>query len=234
MPKIILRQDAIKKNLDRYFTGRPCKRNHISERYTKSRMCIECKKEWREENKDRYTYDAYHKIYYQNHKRKILDGRSEYNKEYHKSNRDKLNTLQKKYIKEKMKDPAYFSMQRVRKRILQALKNSGIKKSSKTVDLIGCTISQLKKHLEGKFNNSMTWENRHLWEIDHIVPLNYFLKNYDFTKKNTQQIAFHHSNLQPLWIEDNKLKSDKISKSNAEKKIVEIRKQIGADKRSDV
>ena len=115
-------------------------------------------------------------------------------------------------------------MQTLRKRILIALKRCGANKSSNTINLIGCTIQELKEYLEGKFLKGMTWEKRYLWEIDHIVPLNYFLKNYDFTKKSTQQIAFHYSNLQPLWTQDNKLKSDKILTSVAEEKISSIKK----------
>ena len=50
-----------------------------------------------------------------------------------------------------------------------------------------------------------------------------FLKNYDFTKKSIQQIAFHYSNLQPLWTQDNNLKSDNILTNDAEVRISHIR-----------
>ena len=39
---IISRKDAIKKGLSTYFTGKPCNRNHISERNTSNRNCREC------------------------------------------------------------------------------------------------------------------------------------------------------------------------------------------------
>lgn len=209
-----------------YFTGKPCMLGHVSKRYTKSRQCYMCKQNWREENKHRYTYNAYHKSYYQRHKTEILGRRSEYNKQYHRNNRDRLNILQQGYFKENMKDPAFAAMQTVRRRILIALKRSGLNKSSKTVDLIGCTIQELKRHLEGKFLKGMSWENRQLWQIDHIVPLNFFLINYDLSKKSVQQIAFHHSNLQPLWSQDNNFKSDKILRRVAEEKILNIKKKL--------
>ena len=44
--KIISRQFAIKNGLDKYFTGKPCKYNHISYRYTKHASCITCLKEY--------------------------------------------------------------------------------------------------------------------------------------------------------------------------------------------
>jgi len=40
--KIITKQHAIQNKLTRYFTGNPCKRGHISERYTISGMCCDC------------------------------------------------------------------------------------------------------------------------------------------------------------------------------------------------
>lgn len=40
--KLITRLDAIELKLTRYFTGQPCKRGHICNRYTKTAACIEC------------------------------------------------------------------------------------------------------------------------------------------------------------------------------------------------
>ena len=39
---IISRQDALSADLKRYFTGKPCKNGHISERYTEFRTCVKC------------------------------------------------------------------------------------------------------------------------------------------------------------------------------------------------
>lgn len=40
--QIVTREEAITRQSARYFTGKPCKRGHISERYTKMAACIEC------------------------------------------------------------------------------------------------------------------------------------------------------------------------------------------------
>lgn len=40
--EIISRQDAITRRLRKYFTGVPCKREHLAERYTQTANCIEC------------------------------------------------------------------------------------------------------------------------------------------------------------------------------------------------
>lgn len=42
MKEIITRQEAIKKKLTKYCTGKTCKHGHLSERYTVSGMCVQC------------------------------------------------------------------------------------------------------------------------------------------------------------------------------------------------
>lgn len=43
--KIISREDAHKKGMIKYFTGKACLRGHTCERYITSKLCIECSKE---------------------------------------------------------------------------------------------------------------------------------------------------------------------------------------------
>lgn len=60
--KIISRAEAKELGLKRYFTGVPCKRGHVCERYTGDSKCVECKAEevaeWRAENKERAAEKA--------------------------------------------------------------------------------------------------------------------------------------------------------------------------------
>lgn len=44
MAEIISREDAQAKSLTRYFTGVPCTRGHVAERYTRLGVCCECSK----------------------------------------------------------------------------------------------------------------------------------------------------------------------------------------------
>ena len=41
------------------------------------------------------------------------------------------------------------------------------------------------------------------WHIDHIIPVDYYRKNFDFNDPEVQKKCFHFSNLQPLWQSDN-------------------------------
>lgn len=94
----------------------------------------------------------------------------------------------------------------LRKRIWDALK--GNSKTKSTLELLGCSIENLKLHLESKFTEGMSWENHGQfgWHIDHVLPCN----NFDLTDPEQQKKCFHYSNLQPLWWRDNITKSDKI------------------------
>jgi hypothetical protein len=91
-------------------------------------------------------------------------------------------------------------------RIKTALKNNS--KSLHTMELIGCSIKELKEHLEKQFKPGMTWNNHGLycWHIDHIIPC----CNFDLTKIEEQKKCFHYTNLQPLWAKENLTKNKKI------------------------
>lgn len=98
-----------------------------------------------------------------------------------------------------------------RTRIYSAIKraNAGTltRKASRTTQLIGCTMEQLRSHLESKFKPGMTWENHGSgWHIDHIMPCAAF----DFTNPDQIFQCFHYTNMQPLWAHENLSKSDKI------------------------
>ena len=53
---IISRKEAKAQGLTRYFTGKPCKHGHLSERQTSNGSCVTCQqqktREWRQENPD--------------------------------------------------------------------------------------------------------------------------------------------------------------------------------------
>ena len=74
------------------------------------------------------------------------------------------------------------------------------------MELVGCTIEELKIYLEKQFKEGMTWENRGIvWHIDHIKPISKF----DLTNEEEQKKCFHYTNLQPLFAIDNLRKSNK-------------------------
>ena len=92
----------------------------------------------------------------------------------------------------------------LRSRINHAIR--GYRKSRSTIELLGCHIKQLKKHLESKFKEGMNWNNYGKWHIDHIKPC----CSFDLSKPEEQKKCFHYTNLQPLWAEDNFIKNGRL------------------------
>lgn len=77
------------------------------------------------------------------------------------------------------------------------------------MELLGCTIEELRTHLEAQFQEGMTWDNygRDGWHIDHIKPCS----SFDLLKEAEQRECFHYTNLQPLWAKDNLSKGAKLN-----------------------
>lgn len=85
-----------------------------------------------------------------------------------------------------------------------ALRDVGAIKTSPTLEVLGFTAAQLKKHIERQFLPGMSWENRRLWQLDHIIPISQAKTKEDVIRLNQL------SNLRPLWAKANNEKRDKI------------------------
>lgn len=95
----------------------------------------------------------------------------------------------------------------LRCRIRSAIKRGY--KSAKTFELLGCSVEEVKRHLESQFKDGMSWDNHGEWHIDHIVPC----ASFDLTDPEQQRQCFHYSNLQPLWATENIQKGAKLDHS---------------------
>ena len=145
---------------------------------------IENKKKYLEKNRDKHNAER---------------------REWAKNNRPKINAK----LKERLQSDVCFRIaSRLRTRIYICIKIQKTSKSKPMLELLGCTIEELKQHLESKFLPGMTWENhtRDGWHIDHIKPCS----SFDLSKEEEQRICFHYTNLQPLWAHENFSKSDKV------------------------
>ena len=114
----------------------------------------------------------------------------------------------KNYRERKKDDPNWLLRKNLAGRVREAVKKQYSEKAYKSMELIGCTIQELREHLESQFTEGMTWENmgRGGWHIDHIIPCAFF----DLSKPSHQKVCFNWQNLQPLWESDNCAKGDKI------------------------
>ena len=116
----------------------------------------------------------------------------------------KESTKQKRQQR-KIVDPNYKLAYLLRARVSHAIRRSYGPKSLTTIELLGCSIDDCRRYLESRFKEGMTWNSAN-WHIDHIIPIS----SFDLTNIEDQKKAFHYTNLQPLFAEENLKKSNRI------------------------
>jgi len=107
---------------------------------------------------------------------------------------------------ERYRDDALYKLDKcIRALVYRSLRG---KKLNKTEQYLGCSIEELKKYLESKWQLGMSWENygRHGWHIDHIVPSSSASSVEELVKLQ------NYCNLQPLWAKDNLRKGARLSR----------------------
>jgi len=181
--------------------------NKSKEYYIKNKQAVSDYKSQYWENNKEYLSNK-NKIYYQNNK-EILDIKS---KEYKINNRKSINKrrcerlcerreeINKKHKERRKNDPVYRLSQNIRAYIRNSFKFKGLKKSTRTEIILGCTFTDFKNHIETQFEPWMNWQNYGLyngelnygWDIDHIIPISSAINENDVLKLN------HFSNLRPL------------------------------------
>tara|TARA_Y100000592_G_scaffold27891_1_gene44392 strand:- start:9840 stop:10514 length:675 start_codon:yes stop_codon:yes gene_type:complete len=174
-------------------------------------MCVKCNKSYAKnyykKNKDSILQKT---KAYRNANKEIIQQKDKERKRLLKNDPKKYADHKKKYNKwynNRLKtDPSFKLRIYMRNRIKSALKNDSAIKSDKTMSLLGCDLSTLKKHISDKFEKNMEWSNFGKWHVDHIIPLAAF----DLEETEHQKVAFHYTNLQPLWAEDNLKKADAV------------------------
>lgn len=132
------------------------------------------------------------------------------------------NTCRKIYKKERFYIDKLKPEFKIKEAIRHRLHKFKVQNKSKIIkEFMGCTIDQLKTHLESKFYNNprtgeaMTWDNWSLkgWHVDHIIPLaaakKFALENGTATETELIKLS-HYTNLQPLWAEENLTKNAKL------------------------
>lgn len=142
---------------------------------------------------------------FNNRQRRCKECQRIYDHQYYLTHKEKINKRTAEYAKKREQNDINFRLLRTyRHRVRNALKSK--KKDIPTRDLIGCTIDELRSHLESQFRDGMAWDNYGKWHIDHIIPCSAF----DLSKEEELKRCFHFSNLQPLWAKENLRKADKI------------------------
>jgi hypothetical protein len=139
------------------------------------------------------------KRYRENNKEKLRDR----HREWRQGNREHLRAYKKRRRQE---NPHLALINRIRCRTWGAIKTANARKSARTLELVGCTAKELAEWIESKFTDGMCWARIGEIHVDHLIPLSAF----DLSDPEQQAVAFHFTNLRPMWDIENLRKSDRI------------------------
>ena len=164
--------------------------------------------------------------HYHSNRSVILEKQREYSKlnskkicerviKWQGDNPEKFKSYQKTTRERQSNNPEY----RIKSAIRAAFRRfisfgSGTERSR---ELAGCGLDELRRHIESKWVDGMSWENygnpngdhTNCWHIDHIKPC----CSFNLIDIEEQRKCFHYTNLQPLWAKDNLSKGGKYEVS---------------------
>lgn len=204
----------------RYPQCRKCKKEIDSEYYEKNRQkVLEKAKEYYNENKEKilaginkeekYEYNKKYrkensenlKLQNREYKKLHKDEISQWRGKYRKENRDKINEYSKHRLKT---NPLAKLAKQLRGRLQDFLADRNIQKSQQFKDYLGCSLDELKLHIEKQFQPGMTWENYgSLWSVDHNIAL----ANAPDSEKIYE--LCHYLNLRPMFCITNSSKNSR-------------------------
>jgi len=121
--------------------------------------------------------------------------------EYHKEL--KAYDVKRKRRREK-EIPIHGATQSLRSLLRRVMSKYGLRKNHSFFEILGIDKEGFVLYIESLFTEGMSWDNHGEWEYDHIIPV-----SHDKTIEGIER-SFHYTNIQPLWKEDNRMKSNKI------------------------
>jgi len=157
---------------------------------------------------------------------------SKKNAEYHQKNKKRQNQQKRdwyynkggrertyEYQKEYNKIPKVAAARSYRESFRGVLDRIGTKKEKHTIDYVGYSAEDFKKHIESLWTEGMTWGNHGIgkgkWQVDHYKEVMQFLDEGITNPK----IIHALSNLQPLWHDEHSKKTGKFLHKRKLKKI---------------
>jgi hypothetical protein len=140
--------------------------------------------------------------YAQNHPERIRQQQ----KRFRNANRVELNRKNREKI---LVDGRYHIRQRFSSMFSRRMKRHSVAKrtGNSCFSALPYTVEELILHIEGLFQAGMSWNNYGEWHLDHIRPDSSF--TYSSVDDEEFKQCWSLDNLQPLWAEDNRKKSNK-------------------------
>jgi len=206
-----------------YFQKHKEKLLKISNDYQKKHR--EKKKEYQKKYRDTHKeeirlynikYNKEHKYEIKKHRNIYKEELLEYSQEYRKNHKEEIKKQRKEWYQLHKNERNQYQNKKfqtnINYRIIHNLRGRLYKafirnpKLDTTINLLSCSIEQLKTHLGKQFTEGMSWNNYGQWHIDHIKPC----ASFDLSKPSEQAKCFNYLNLQPLWAKDNLSKGKQI------------------------
>ena len=153
---------------------------------------------------NKLKYKEYRKIYEQENRELIR----EQQRIWRTNNKEVAQNLARISNKKRLESPTYRMSNNLSRGIRISLKSG--KKGNHWENLVGYSLDDLIRHLEGLFKEGMSWNNygRGGWTIDHIIPISlWYFESYDDIEF---KLCWSLANLQPLWAFDNFSKHNKV------------------------
>ena len=164
-----------------------------------------CDKEWKNNNKERVSQAK--KAYRERNPEKVKESnrkwqnKTEQRRQWNLDNPELRKEIGRRYYHKNKSNPLFRLNKNTRKSVWESLKKS--KEGRHWEFLVGFTLGELKRHLELRFADGMSWENYgSYWEVDHVKPLACCASFGE---------AWNLGNLQPLTKYDNRSKGDKYN-----------------------
>lgn len=214
------RADARASGRVRYFTGKPCKHGHIAERLVSDRACLGCAYYKCRRADQREKHRLRQREFYKTEKAKEY-----YRRRYEIADKKALTERER----ERYKCPDVRGRIRARKNAAARTPNGiaaaftrqslarVLDRGSKDAEqILGYSRDDLISRIEETMADGMSWDNYGEWHIDHIVPVQWFLRHGERDAKAINCLT----NLRALWAKEN------ISKGAHERWVCEKTSEI--------
>jgi hypothetical protein len=198
-----------------YYTGKPCKNGHVEKRLSSNGDCLECA---RNRANARYANDPeplrqrsrdYRKANGDKTRAAFLEWRAA-NRDVALAATDRWRAANQNHLREHAR--LYYAKRYaenidhrlkviLRNRINRVMK---AKRGWSFVRDLGCTVAELRAHIEAQFTSDMSWDNwGPVWQLDHIRPL----VSFNLMLRRQFLAACNYKNLQPMLLEEHRQKS---------------------------
>ncbi len=134
---------------------------------------------------------------------------------------DQVREAERERVRRRQESDAAF---RRRKQLRSLLHWSVFRTGTSEDAKVGCSVEELQDWLEHQFEPGMSWDNygRDGWSFDHVVPWTVF----DMTIEAEERLASNWTNVRPMWMHDNRLKSNHIRKDEVLAHVDKVKRFI--------